>query len=73
MQSFMAACADCSVLIRTDERLAANVALHSRLCEQRRWIQGCDRDRLVARSKLREGDRAHAEFLAATYARNPFV
>lgn len=73
MQAFMAACANCTVLIRTDERLAANVALHSRLCEQRRWIQGCDDDRLVARSKLREGGRAHAEFLAVTYARNPFV
>ena len=73
MQRFMTACIDCPDLIRTDARLAANVALHARLADQRRWIRTVDRDRMVARRKLREGGRAHAEFLAATYARDPFA
>ena len=59
---FMTACIDCQDLIRTDARLAANVALHARLADQRRWIRTVDRDRMVARRKLREGGRAHAEF-----------
>ena len=73
MQRFMTACVNCPDLIRTDARLAANVALHARLADQRRWIKTVDRDRMVARRKIREGGRAHAEFLAATYARNPFA
>ena len=73
MQRFMTACLNCQDLIRTDERLAANVALHARLADQRRWIRTVDSDRLVARRMMREGGRAHAEFLAETYARNPFA
>ena len=73
MQRFMTACIDCPDLIRTDARLAANVALHARLADQRRWIRTVDRDRMVARQKIREGGRAHAEFLEETYARNPFA
>ena len=46
---------------------------HARLADQRRWIRTVDRDRMVARGKLREGGRAHAEFLEETYARNPFA
>ena len=71
MQRFMTACLNCPDLIRTDDRLAANVALHARLADQRRWIRTVDRDRLVARRKIREGGRAHADFLEETYARNP--
>ena len=73
MQRFMTSCVNCPDLIRTDARLAANVALHARLADQRRWIRTVDRDRVIVRQKLREGGRAHAEFLAATYARNPFA
>ena len=69
MQRFMTACLNCQDLIRTDDRLAANVALHARLADQRRWIRTVDRDRMVVRAKLRDGGRAHADFLAATYAR----
>ena len=73
MQRFMTSCVNCPDLIRTDARLAANVALHARLADQRRWIRTVDRDRVIVRQKLREGGRAHAEFLAETYAQNPFA
>ena len=71
MQRFMTSCVNCPDLIRTDARLAANVALHARLADQRRWIRTVDRDRMV-RQKRREG-RPAAEFLAAACARNPFA
>ena len=70
MQRFFSAFDD--HVIQTDDDIQNNIQFNRRLLAQRDWLAGVDADRRVARSKIAEGDAAHAAWLHATYRRSPF-
>lgn len=62
-----------SAVIRTPERLRANLDLFLKIEAQRAWIVDADADRDVARAKIARGTAAHEAWLDRVYAVDKFA